>query len=166
MPHRNLDKITQVFHHQQRRQYLVQYRWCICDRSPTLRRKGNILQKIACFQLYFTGSCSPDVTKGKCRNEFDIINLSFDVNVKMSQVVWTCLPVKYKLHPCCSLTALNALHISGDLRFDPQTRQRSWVLFFTTVFSLCCTCILYEFASAVWMVSSSLSNFSIYGLLF
>ena len=55
MPHQNLDKITQVFHHQQLRQHLAQYRWCICDRSPTLRKKGNILQKMACFLLYFTG---------------------------------------------------------------------------------------------------------------
>ena len=43
-------------------------------------------------------------------------NLSFDVNVKMRRVAWNCLPVYYELHPRCSLTALNSLEFSGDLR--------------------------------------------------
>ena len=63
-------------------------------------------------------------------------NLSFDVNVKMRQVVWNCLPVQYKLHPRCSLTALSALDFSGELRSVNKAAIMGVVLHYSIFFML------------------------------
>ena len=63
-------------------------------------------------------------------------NLSFDVNVKMRRVVWNCLPVYYKLHPRCSLTALNSLDFSGDLRSANKAAIMGVVLHYSIFFML------------------------------
>ena len=63
-------------------------------------------------------------------------NLSFDVNVKIRRVVWNCLPVQYKLHPRCSLTALNALDFSGDLRSENKAEIMGVVLHYSIFFML------------------------------
>ena len=63
-------------------------------------------------------------------------NLSFDVNVKMRRVVWNCLPVQYKLHPRCSLTALNTLDFSVDLRSANKAAIMGVVLHYSILFML------------------------------
>ena len=50
--------------------------------------------------------------------------------------IWNCLPVQYKLHPCCSLTALNALDFSGDLRSANKAAIMGVVLHYSIFFML------------------------------
>ena len=49
---------------------------------------------------------------------------------------WNCLPVYYKLHPRCSLTALNALDFSGDLRSANKAAIMGVVLHYSIFFML------------------------------
>ena len=63
-------------------------------------------------------------------------NLSFDVNVKMRQVVWNFLKVQYKLHPRCGLTALNAVDFPGDLRSANKAAIMGVVLHYSIFFML------------------------------
>ena len=87
-------------------------------------------------------------------------NLSFDVNVKMRRVVWNCLPVYYKLHPRCSLTALNSLEFSGDLRSANKEAIMGVVLHYSIFFMLythslriCFGCLVGKFFSSRLLVS-------------
>ena len=54
----------------------------------------------------------------------------------MRRVVLNCLPVYYKLHPRCSLTALNALDYSGDLRSANKAAIMGVVLHYSIFFML------------------------------
>ena len=49
---------------------------------------------------------------------------------------WNCLPVYYKLHPRCSLTALNTLDFSGDLRAANKAAIMGVVLHYSIFFML------------------------------
>ena len=54
----------------------------------------------------------------------------------MRRVVWNCLPVLYKLCPCCSLTAHNTLDFSGDLRSANKAAIMGVVLHYSIFFML------------------------------
>ena len=74
--------------------------------------------------------------------------------------IWNCLPVQYKLHPCCSLTALNALDFSGDLRSANKEAIMGVVLHYSIFFMLymhslriCFGCLDGKFFSSRLLVS-------------
>ena len=54
----------------------------------------------------------------------------------MRRVVWNCLPVLYKLYPCCSLTAHNTLDFLGDLRSANKAAIMGVVLHYSIFFML------------------------------
>ena len=74
--------------------------------------------------------------------------------------IWNCLPVQYKLHPCCNLTALNALDFSGDLRSANKEAIMGVVLHYSIFFMLymhslriCFGCLDGKFFSSRLLVS-------------
>ena len=74
--------------------------------------------------------------------------------------LWNCLPVQYKLHPRCSLTALNALDFSGELRSANKAAIMGVVLHYSIFFMLymhslriCFSCLDGKFFSFRLVVS-------------